>query len=191
MPRDLVSRILDYWFLPPGHPGHNRDRRMWFNGTPAIDADIRTRFAPAIECALQGRLNHLAATPRGALALCLLLDQMTRNVFRGTGRAFAGDRRAQRIARSAVARGFDRRLPLVQRAFLYMPLHHSETQGDQNRCVGLLWRLHRPSGLDYAIGHRDTVVRFGRFPHRNAALGRTSTPAEDAYLDAPHQRYGQ
>lgn len=191
MPRDLVSRILDYWFLPPGHAGHNRDRAMWFNGTPAIDADIARHFAPVIEQALNGRLDHLAATPRGALALCLLLDQMTRNVFRGTRRAYAGDRRARRIARSALARGFDRRLPVVQRAFLYMPLHHSEAPGDQNHCVGLLWQLHRRSGLSYVVGHRDIVVRFGRFPHRNAVLGRINTPAEDAYLAAPHDRYGQ
>ncbi|TXL74439.1 DUF924 domain-containing protein [Vineibacter terrae] len=187
----LASRILDYWFLPPDDPGHGRDRAMWFNGTPAIDADIARRFGADIEKALHGRLNHLASSPRGALALCLLLDQMTRNVFRGSPRAFSGDARARRVARSAVVRGFDQRLPPYQRAFLYMPFHHSESRGDQNRCVGLLWPVSRPGAFKYAVGHRDIVVRFGRFPHRNAALGRMDTLGEAAYLSAPHERYGQ
>jgi len=188
---DLVSRVLDYWFLPPDHPGHGKARAMWFNGTPALDADIARRFGAAIENALRGRYNHLARSPRGALALCLLLDQMTRNVFRGTGRAFAGDARARRIARSALAGSFDRRLPTVQRSFLYMPLHHSESLGDQNRCVGLLWQLYGSGTLKYAVGHRDIVARFGRFPYRNAALGRIDTPAEQTYLKGAHQRFGQ
>ena len=188
---DLVRRLIDYWFLPSGHAGHGRDRAMWFNGTPALDADIARRFGVDIERALRGRLGYLARSPRGALALCLLLDQMTRNVFRGTGRAFAGDSRARRIAEAAVARDFDRRLPMFQRGFLYLPFHHSESRGDQNRSVGLLWRLHRPSGLRYAVKHRDIVVRFGRFPHRNAALGRVNTSAEEAYLSGAHQRFGQ
>ena len=187
----LVNRILDYWFLPSGHPGHGRDRAIWFNSTPAFDAETARRFGADIERALQGRLDHLARSPRGALALCLLLDQMTRNAFRRTGRAFAGDRRARRIAKAAVARGLDRRLPAIQRGFMYMPLHHSESHGDQNRCVGLLWRVRGPGKLKYAVGHRDIVVRFGRFPHRNAALGRADTPAEDAYLKGIHERFGQ
>jgi uncharacterized protein (DUF924 family) len=188
---NLVTRILDYWFLPPRHAAHGKDRAIWFNGTPALDQEIAARFGDAIERALKGRLDHLARTPRGALALCLLLDQMTRNVHRGTARAFAGDRRARRIAHTALARGFDRRLPPGLRGFLYMPLHHSESVGDQNRSIGLLWRLRGPAKLKYAIDHRDVVARFGRFPHRNAALGRRNTPAEDAYLAAPHERYGQ
>jgi uncharacterized protein (DUF924 family) len=191
MPPDTVSRILDYWFLPPGQVGHNCDRAMWFRGTPAIDADIARRFGAVIAQALAGRLDHLADTPRGALALCLLLDQMTRNVFRGTSRAYAGDRRAQRIARQAIAHGFDRLLPPVQRLFLYTPLHHSEVPGIQNHCVGLMWRLRRRGGLYYVIEHRNVVVRFGRFPHRNAVLGRRNSPAEAAYLNGPHERYGQ
>ena len=188
---DLVSRILDYWFLPPGHAGYGKNRAMWFNGTPALDADIRRRFGADIEQALQGRLDHLARSPRGALALCLLLDQMTRNAFRGTARAFAGDARARRVAASAVARGFDRRLPAFQSTFLCLPFHHSESRGDQNRSVGLLWRLNGPGSLKYVVGHRNTVVRFGRFPHRNAALGRVNTPAEEDYLRIPHERFGQ
>lgn len=188
---DLVSRVLDYWFLPPGHPDHGNDRAMWFSGTPALDADIAHRFGTAIENALRGRYNHLARTPRGALALCLLLDQMTRNVFRGTGRAFAGDARARRVARLALARGFDRRLATVQRSFLYLPFHHSESRGDQNRSVGLLWQLHGPGQLRYAVAHRDIVARFGRFPYRNAALGRVDTPAEQTYLKGAHERFGQ
>ena len=191
MPVSLVSRILDYWFLPSGHPGYGRDRTIWFNSTPAFDADTARRFGADIERALRGRLDHLARSPRGALALCLLLDQMTRNVFRGTHRAFAGDRRARRIARAAVARGFDWHLPAFERRFMYMPFHHSESHGDQNRCVGLLWRARGSGKLKYAVGHRDIVVRFGRFPHRNAALGRVDTPAEETYLRGIHERFGQ
>jgi uncharacterized protein (DUF924 family) len=187
----LVSEIIDYWFLPPGHPRHGSNRAMWFDSTPAIDAEIRLRFGPAIERALRGRLDHLARSPRGALVLCLLLDQMTRNVFRGTAGAFVGDRRARRIAASAVRRGFDRELPVFQRSFLYMPFHHSESRGDQNRCIGLIWRLRRPASLKFAVGHRNIVVRFGRFPHRNAALARSNTSAEDAWLQKPHARFGQ
>lgn len=188
---DLVRRVIDYWFLPPGNPGHGRDRVIWFRSTPEFDAEVAARFGDAIERALGGRLDHLARSPRGALALCLLLDQMTRNVFRGSGRAFAGDARARRLAGAAIARGFDRRLPRFQRSFLYMPFHHSESVGDQNRSVGLLWRLHRRTGIKYTLLHRDIVVRFGRFPHRNAALGRSDTPAEEAYLGGPHHRFGQ
>ncbi len=188
---DLVSRILDYWFLPAGHAGHGRDRTIWFNSTPAFDAETAGRFGADVERALRGRLDHLARSPRGALALCLLLDQMTRNVFRGTGRAFAGDARARRIAGAAVARGLDQRLSGFQRSFLYMPFHHSESRGDQNHSVGLLWRVHGPGRLKYTVGHRDIVVRFGRFPHRNAALGRDDTPAEETYLRGIHERFGQ
>ena len=162
---------------------------MWFNGTPAIDGEIAARFGAAIEHALQGRLDHLACTPQGALALCLLLDQMTRNAYRGTPRAFAGDRRARRIARTAIARGFDRRLPPGLRGFLYMPLHHSESVGDQNRSIGLLWQLRGPAKLQYAVEHRDVVARFGRFPHRNAVLGRPSSAEESAFLLEPGSRF--
>ncbi|MCW5744880.1 MAG: DUF924 domain-containing protein [Alphaproteobacteria bacterium] len=188
---DLTCRVLAYWFLPPGHPAHGRQRAQWFTSTPALDADIARRFGPAIDLALRGRYNHLAGTPRGALALCVLLDQMTRNAFRGSARAFAGDARARQIAMAALARGFDRRLPVFQRIFLYLPFEHSEARGDQGRFMGLVSRLVRRNGLKYAVQHRDIIVRFGRFPHRNAALGRSDTPAEAAYLAVDHPRFGQ
>jgi uncharacterized protein (DUF924 family) len=164
---------------------------IWFQGTAAFDGQIRHRFGAAIARALEGRLDHLAATPRGALALCLLLDQMTRNAFRGSAGAFAGDRRARRIAGAALRRGFDRRLATVERLFLYMPFHHSESRGDQGLGIGLMSRMCRPSDVKHAIGHRDIVARFGRFPHRNAVLARPDTPAETAYLSAAHPRFGQ
>lgn len=188
---DPVSRILDYWFLPPGHPGYGKPRDMWFKSTPAVDADIAHRFAGAIAHALGGRSNHLARTPRGALALCVLLDQMTRNASRGTAAAFAGDPRARCVAQAAIARRFDRRLPAFQRLFLYLPFEHSESRGDQGRFIGLMARQHRANNLKYAVAHREIIVRFGRFPHRNAALGRTDTPAEAAYLQTDHPRFGQ
>jgi uncharacterized protein (DUF924 family) len=191
MPRDLISRVLDYWFQPFGHHGHGKRRAMWFSSTPALDTDIGHRFGRTIACALTGRHDHLARTPRGALALCILLDQMPRNCCRGTAAAFAGDARARRIAHSALVRGFDRRLPAFQRLFLYLPLEHSESRGDQGRFIGLLGRRHQVNNLKYAVAHRDIIVRFGRFPHRNAALGRADTPEETAYLQTSHPRFGQ
>ncbi len=191
MAKDRISEILDYWFLPPGTAGHGKPRALWFAATAAFDAGMRTRFGGLIDAAVAGRLDHWARTPRGALALCLLLDQMTRNTGRGTAKAFAGDRRAARLARLVVARGWDRLFPLQMRKFFYLPFEHGESSGSQHRAIGLFASLRPPVVLKWAVAHRDIVARFGRFPHRNAALGRPDTPVERDYLAGDHQRFGQ
>ncbi|HJQ58178.1 MAG TPA: DUF924 family protein, partial [Vineibacter sp.] len=170
---------------------HGEQRDLWFRSTPRLDADVDRCFAAALARAIEGRYNHLARTPRGALALCVLLDQIPRNCRRGTAGAFAGDARARRVAAAALARGFDRRLPAFQRLFLFLPFEHSESRGDQGRFIGLLSRRRQADNLKYAVAHRDIIVRFGRFPHRNAVLGRTDTPEEAAYLRNEHPRFGQ
>lgn len=183
--------VLDYWFLPQRHPRHGQWRKIWFSGGAALDAEIRHRFGTDIEQALAGSYRHWTRTPLGALALCLLLDQFTRNAYRGTARAFAGDALALRVARCAVARGFDRALPPRLRTFLYLPFEHSEHLGDQHRCIGLFARSGMVVNVRWAVKHRDLVARFGRFPHRNAALGRAHTAAEIAHLAGEHERFGQ
>lgn len=169
------GQILDFWFAD------GMDRR-WFRSTPALDAEIRRRFEPAWRDAAAGRLDHWAGTAEGALALVILLDQFPLNMFRGTGEAFATEARAVRITRVAIDRGFDRALDGARLAFLYMPLMHSEVLADQEASV----RLYEAAGLNenlrFARHHRDLVRRFGRFPHRNAPLGRESTAEELDYL---------
>ena len=153
----------------------------WFRKDAVFDAAIRERFGAWCVAARTGGLDDWEETPEGALALLLLLDQFPRNLHRGTAQAFAADARSRAVAGAAIARGFDLRVDPALRAFVYMPFMHSENAGDQNRCVSLC-AAHAPANLPYAREHRDIVLRFGRFPHRNEALGRRSTPAEQAYL---------
>jgi uncharacterized protein (DUF924 family) len=173
-----IDELLAFWFAPGEH-----DR--WFTPDPAVDAEIARRFAPLIADAASGRLAHWIDEPRGALALCLLLDQFPRNVWRGTPRAFACDEQARRVAEEALARGHDQALAPEERLFLYLPFEHSESPADQERCVVLMGRLGNAEWLDYAVRHRDIIARFGRFPHRNAILGRASTAEELAFLQQP------
>jgi uncharacterized protein (DUF924 family) len=186
-----ITAILEFWCLPKDHPRYGRSRDIWFVCGPEFDAEIRDRFGRDIEQAKARRLDHWIDTAEGALALVLLLDQFTRNTGRGTGAAFAGDKRARHIAHMALARNYDRYFPCQLAKFFYLPFEHSESLGDQHRSIGLFARHHPAIVLTWAVAHRDTVARFGRFPHRNAALGRTDTPAEAAYLAGDHQRYGQ
>jgi uncharacterized protein (DUF924 family) len=194
---DAARRIWDVWFGPldaDGHAAPERARR-WFGGGPAFDAEIREGFLADVRAARAGEREAWTATPEGAVAYVLLLDQVTRNVFRGTPEMFAGDARALAAARGALDRGLDRALPADPRRFLYMPFMHSEALADQDRSVAL-FRAQRdaaPAGrregddaaLDFALRHRAIVQRFGRFPHRNAILGRTSTAEEIAFLGEP------
>jgi uncharacterized protein (DUF924 family) len=177
--------VLEFWFQ--GEPDTWRSD-PWFKQSDAFDAAIRDRFATAVQAAQDGVLDGWAATAEGALALLLLLDQFGRNIHRGSHLAFAGDAHARRIARAAIAAGAEVALTPVQRAFLYLPFEHSEAMADQDLSVRLFEALPpaawRDSVVDYAHRHRDVIRRFGRFPHRNAALGRDSTPAERAWLDA-------
>jgi uncharacterized protein (DUF924 family) len=187
---DQIDEILDYWFGAAGSSGDS----LWFSGSPEIDADIRARFGDLVEPALSGALDDWAITARGRLALILVLDQFMRNLGRGSARAYAGDAAAQRLCLEGLERGHDRELPLIQRWFLYMPMEHAESRELQEHSVACFTRLLTESppdkrqiyqgALDYAIRHRDVIARFGRFPHRNQVLGRTTTAQEQAFLDS-------
>jgi uncharacterized protein (DUF924 family) len=155
----------------------------WFRKDAAFDEEIRARFLPSIAAAGGGRLAHWEATPEGALALVILLDQFPRNVFRGCAGAFAADPLARAVADRAIARGFDQRVPDAERQFFYLPFEHSETLVDQERCLALMRALGNADHLKWAELHADIIRRFGRFPHRNPALERITTAAEQAFLD--------
>ena len=194
--------VLDFWFgdgLAQDWPSDDRNA-LWFGGGAGQDALIRERFGALVDEALDGGLVDWEQRVHERLALVLLLDQFTRNVYRGQPRAFAGDGRAQRLVMHTLARGQNEELPRVARVFLYMPLMHAESPALQDECVLRFQTLHRTSppelqatlagNLRFAEQHSDIVQRFGRFPHRNAALGRVSTPEETTFLtDGP--RFGQ
>lgn len=180
-----AGQVLDFWFAERDGDGQPAYRKAWFERDAAFDAEIARRFAPAVERALAGELDGWATSADGALALVILLDQFPRNLFRGTARAFAGDARALRLAKQAIAQGFDRQLPRYGRMFLYLPFEHSENLEDQERSVALFATLDDANVAKFAAAHRDIVARFGRFPHRNAALGRQSTPEETEFLKQP------
>ncbi len=180
------SEVLDFWFVKAEAP-----RGEWFRKDEAFDELIRERFGSTIDAALDGSLDawHDAGDAQ-ALARILVLDQFTRNVFRGSARAFAGDAKALAASQSLIASGRDRRLPPLQRLFVVLPLEHSEKLADQHACLAQMQALGRdePTLADYAQWaqkHLDVIQRFGRFPHRNAALGRASTAAEIEFLQQP------
>jgi uncharacterized protein (DUF924 family) len=189
LPADAEA-LLDFWFGAPTSSGYGSNRSEWFRKDPAFDASIRDRFGPLIERALRGELEDWAGTSRGALAQVIVLDQFTRNVFRDTPRAFAGDARALQAARAMVGSRQDEALPPFERTFAYLPFEHAEGLAMQQESVRLYARLAaldpgQASGLDYAQRHRVIIERFGRFPHRNAVLGRQSTPEEIEFLKTP------
>ena len=172
--------ILDYWLDIVGP-------ERWYTAEDALDADIRERFYSAWEAARDEQLGYWAADARGALAFIILTDQFPRNMFRADPRAFATDWLGRKAAESALHRGWDMRVPEPERQFFYLPLMHAECQSDQDRCVRLLASRMPQTGaqnLLHARAHREVIRRFGRFPYRNAALGRNTTPAEAAFLDA-------
>jgi uncharacterized protein (DUF924 family) len=155
----------------------------WFTKDAAFDAEITARFLPTYELAAGGGLAEWERTADGALALLLVLDQFPRNMFRGDARTYAADPLARAVARRALDRGFDREFPKADRQFFYLPFMHSEETADQLHCVDLARALGDDEFTEYAELHADIVQRFGRFPHRNALLGRTTTPAEQEFLD--------
>ena len=156
----------------------------WFKKDAAFDDDIRMRFLDTYEAAAAGRLSDWEAAPEHALALILVLDQFPRNMFRGSARAFAADPLARAVAHRAIARGFDQRFEVQERTFFYLPFEHSETLADQERSVALIRAMGDPDLVKWAELHADIIRRFGRFPHRNAALGRATTAQEQAFLDS-------
>lgn len=174
----VIDEILAFWFAPETVSG-------WFKPEPALDAEVARRFAPLIDQAAAGQLDAWADTSRGALALCLLLDQFPRHVWRGTPGAFGRDADARRVAEAALVAGHDRALRPEERFFLYLPFEHSESLTDQARCLALMAGLGNAEWLGYARRHHEVIARFGRFPHRNAILRRASTPGEAAFLLEP------
>lgn len=190
MPDKPWQDVLDFWFLPKDDPGYLKSRAVWFQKNPEFDAQISARFLGKVQRALEGGLRDWMRQIDGALARIILLDQFTRNIWRDTPKAFAGDPLALAGALELIDGGRYLRLPPAQRAFVYLPLMHSETLGTQERSVALYATLAQEhpgfqASLDFAIRHRDIVARFGRFPHRNALLGRGSTTQEAEFLKQP------
>jgi uncharacterized protein (DUF924 family) len=166
---DEIREVLGFWFAEDSRP-------LWFAPTPDFDQAIRKRFGETFARAAAGELKSWEDSPEGCIALCLLLDQMPRHMFRGTPRAFATDDKAVAAAGRAIGRDFDSRLPPEYKNFLYMPFMHSERLADQLRGVALFESAGLSEALGYAKGHLSIIQRFGRFPHRNAILGRSSIP---------------
>jgi uncharacterized protein (DUF924 family) len=175
--RDSKQEIVHFWFEETEAP-------LWFQNNPAFDAKIHERFSLIYDMAADGLCNSWASDAEGALALCLVLDQFPRRMFRGTARAFATDEKALIVAKQAVARGFDQLYPQEKRFFFYMPFEHSEKLSDQKRNLELFKAMERENPVAYAVAKKryEIIDKFGRFPDRNAALGRESTPEEISYL---------
>ncbi|HEY1459903.1 MAG TPA: DUF924 family protein [Casimicrobiaceae bacterium] len=187
-----ADAILDFWFGAAGSVEYGLSRDMWFQKSVSFDSELRARFGGAVDAAVSGAFDNWRG-PLPALARVLLLDQFTRNCYRGTARAFSGDALAQAVARVAVDSGADTTLIPVQRWFLYMPLVHAESLAAQQRSVELFTRLAEQTGLEeplpWAKRHADVVRRFGRFPHRNAVLDRASTTEEAQFLTTQGSRF--
>lgn len=185
---ERASEILRFWFGEP-EDGAVRPRGVWFQKDEEFDAGISDRFAADYERAAAGELDGWLQTPRGALALTILLDQFPRNLFRGSPRAHETDARARSVARAALDLGHDARVQPVERWFFYLPFEHSEDLEDQRLSVSLFDALgddeESRNVYGYAVRHEEIIERFGRFPHRNAVLGRESTPEEEEFLSQP------
>ncbi len=167
--------VLQFW--------RDAGPEKWFHKDTAFDEAIRTGFLPTYEAAAAGRLAAWEQAPDSALALVIVLDQFPRNMFRGDARAFAADPLARQVTERAIARDFDMKVPATLRQFFYLPFEHSEQMADQERCVALFRATGNAELLKWAELHADIIRRFGRFPHRNAALGRATTPEEQTFLD--------
>jgi len=170
------DEVLAFWRTAGPH--------KWFEHDDVLDAQIRSRFLATYEAAAAGRLDDWQSIPAGTLALLILLDQFPRNLFRNDARAYATDAKARAIAERAIAHGIDRLSPLPERRFFYLPLMHSENLADQERCIALCREAGDDEGVKHAEFHADVIRRFGRFPHRNRALGRETTDEERAFLGA-------
>ena len=181
-----AEEVLDFWFGREGEPGYGEFREAWFRKDPAFDASVTEQFADLYEEAARGDLDVWRDDARSCLALVIVLDQFPRNMFRGDGRIHAADGVALESSKYAVEHALDRELPAFQRMFLYMPFMHSENSEDQRRSVELFELLAdepgAPDVTSYAVGHREIVERFGRFPHRNEILDRATTPEEAEFL---------
>lgn len=187
---DLAQRVRDFWFGPEGSDTYGTNRPEWFEKNPDFDAAICESFQGDVEAALAGDLDALGDDNwQDCLALLILLDQFPRNLFRDSARAFAGDEKALMLAKWAIDLGFDMQAPLFQRFFFYLPLEHSEDLADQQFCIQRVTAMGDDELLKYAIAHHAIIAQFGHFPHRNAALGRTSTEEELEFLEGPDSSF--
>ena len=197
-----IDEVLQFWFgdLVGGFPVNDREN-IWWKGGAELDREIDALFGARVNAALRGELNEWRQTPRGRLAMVVLLDQFTRNMYRGMAEAFKGDDIARSIVMESLEKQHDEALEFAERMFFYMPLQHAESLDMQDLCISRLesllldvplkdrYRVH--SAIDFASQHRDMIIRFGRFPHRNQVLGRESTAEELAFLNQSHHRWGQ
>lgn len=188
---DTIEDIHCFWFGELDENGlcTNERNALWFGADDETDATCRLRFGASLQLGLAGKLSAWTQTDRGLVALVVLLDQFSRNIHRGTAQAFAGDALALALARDTIDSGRHLRLPAIHRVFLYLPLEHCEDLALQEECVARFEELARLNGhpqfagfTRFAVAHRDVIARFGRFPHRNAVLGRASSGEELAYL---------
>ena len=198
---DQPESVLAFWFGAPGSAAEiaGRQGKLWFGKSPANDQAVIDRFATTLTAATADHLDHWTYTPRGRLALVIVLDQFPHHVYRDRPQAFATDPQSPALSLAALESGEDRQLTPIERVFLYLPLEHAESLAMQERSVSLYEQLaHEATAderalfdnfLDYARKHRDVVARFGRFPHRNTILGRTSTPDEIEFLKQPGSRF--
>lgn len=184
-----IEQILNFWFGSPESVNYGKSRKIWFSKDPSFDRDITERFLPDYEAAVAGAYNGWKVSSDGCLALILLFDQFPRHLFRGDRRAFATDAQALATAQHAIAEDFDQALLPVQRIFIYLPFEHSENLEHQRLSVERFRQLvDHPEAADmfpYAVRHKEIIQRFGRFPHRNRILERTTTPEEAEFLKQP------
>ena len=198
-----IDEILSFWFKEQALSAPQIDRRMdiWFGEDPDFDNEIEAKFADDVASASKGKLDHWGDDPRGRLALIILIDQFRRNIYRNTAKAFAKDKLALRLCVEGAMQKKDKGLTPIQKVFFYMPLQHAESRKVQAKSADLYNRLaesvsptHRETFLtvaQFAELHRDIIEQFGRFPHRNALLGRENTPEEDEYLAGDSPDFGQ
>jgi uncharacterized protein (DUF924 family) len=198
-----AEQVLDFWFADAaaGPEAAERRQRIWFSGGEAFDQRCSDGFSQTLAAATRGRLDHWKTSPRGRLALIVLLDQFSRNIYRGTAAAFAQDAQALALCREGIELGHDMQLSPIERTIFYMPLEHAEDWDIQALSVRQFEALAAQgpaplrtllqANVDYVHKHRDIIETFGRFPHRNTVLGRQSTPEEEAYLANDAPRFGQ
>jgi uncharacterized protein (DUF924 family) len=173
-----LPKVLDFWF-------QQSEPKDWFMKSDTFDEKVRTILGPLYEKACSGDFDQWQETAKGAVALCILLDQVPRNIFRGSPRSFDTDAQALEITKAALRKGYEKELSQEEQSFLFLPLEHSEDLADQEKSVELFKLYGNDSTYDYAIRHRDIIARFGRFPHRNEVLGRTSSEEEEEFLKQP------
>ncbi|AKE51551.1 DUF924 family protein [Kangiella geojedonensis] len=183
--QELTEEVITFWFGAPDSAELGANRAIWFDSNPAFDDEIRERFGEANQQAAAGQLDAMMQTQRGSLALIILLDQFSRNIYRGKAEAFANDLKARDVAQQSLDKRFDQGLLTVQRKFMYLPFEHAEDLTLQDKSVELFITLGDNNSTSHALCHRDQIIRFGRFPDRNRALGRKSTLAEQRFLEKP------